>query len=68
MFQKLLFYTLVVVTFDAMMYMFSNKKYRGHIELKHYFAVLKMPIYQKSLVTKILIVQIFLIITMAFTN
>lgn len=62
MFERLLFYSLLVITFDACMYLFGNKKYQGYLELKHYISTLKIPIYQKILIIKILIVQILVII------
>ncbi|SKA11607.1 hypothetical protein SAMN02745174_02597 [Cetobacterium ceti] len=62
MFEKLLFYSLLVITFDACMYFFGNKKYKSHLELKHYISTLKIPIYQKILIMKILIVQVLVII------
>ncbi|MCJ8343731.1 MAG: hypothetical protein MJH09_12945 [Cetobacterium sp.] len=62
MFEKLLLYSLLVITFDACMYFFGNKKYKGHLELKHYISTLKMPIYQKILIIKILIVQVLVIV------
>lgn len=68
MLQKIIFYIFIVITIDAMTYMYSNKKYRGHIDLKHYFIVLKMPMYQKSLLFKIIIAQVLLIISMTFTK
>ncbi|WP_426711405.1 hypothetical protein [Cetobacterium sp. SF1] len=61
MFFKLIFYTVLLITFDIMIYLFHNKKYRGYLDLKHYFTALKMPIYQKTLIIKILIMQVFVV-------
>lgn len=47
---------LIVITFDAVLFLNQQKKYRGYLTLKHYAETLKMPIYQKVLMMKIMAV------------
>lgn len=56
MLKSLIFNILLLITFDAFMFLNGQKKYRGYVDLKHYFFTLKMPLYQKVLMIKIAIV------------
>lgn len=56
MIESLIYNILLVITFDVFMFLNGQKKYRGYVNLKHYFLTLKMPVYQKVLIFKIVIV------------
>ncbi|QNM16123.1 MULTISPECIES: hypothetical protein [Fusobacterium] len=58
MVQSLIFNIFLVITFDVFMFLNGQKKYKGYLNLKHYMFTLKMPIYQKILVIKIMIVVV----------
>jgi uncharacterized membrane protein len=60
--RTLIFNILLVITFEIFMFLNGQKKYRGYVTLKHYGLTLKMPIYQKILMIKILIVSFLTIL------
>lgn len=62
MVKTLVFNILLVITFEVFMFLNGQRKYRGYITLKHYVLTLKMPIYQKVLMMKILIVSFITIV------
>ncbi|WP_291255321.1 hypothetical protein [Fusobacterium sp.] len=53
---------MLVITFEVFMFLNGQRKYRGYVTLKHYVLTLKMPIYQKVLMMKILIVSFITIV------
>lgn len=55
--RTLIFNILLVMTFEIFIFLNGQKKYRGYVTLKHYILTLKMPLYQKVLMTKLLIVS-----------
>lgn len=55
--RTLIFNILLVITFEVFMFLNGQKKYRGYVTLKHYALTLKMPLYRKILMGKILIVS-----------
>lgn len=57
--MNVIFTVLLVITFDAFLFLNQQKKYRGYLTLKHYAETLKMPLYQKVLMFKIMIVVFF---------
>lgn len=57
--MNIIYTVLLVITFDAFLFLNQQKKYRGYLTLKHYAETLKMPIYQKVLMFKIMIVVFF---------
>jgi hypothetical protein len=54
------------VTFDAYLFLNQQKKYRGYLTLKHYAETLKMPIYQKVLMFKIMVVVFLSVLVNSF--
>ncbi len=46
----------LLMTFDMYMFFNGKDKYRGYLDFNHYIQTLKMPIYQKVLMYKIVIV------------
>lgn len=56
MVKSLIFNIFLVITFDVFMFLNGQKKYKGYVNLKHYLLTLKMPMYQKILMVKIMIV------------
>lgn len=60
--KTLIFNILLVITFEIFMFLNGQKKYRGYVTLKHYVLTLRMPIYQKVLMVKILIVSFLTIL------
>lgn len=56
--HTIIFNILLVVTFDVFMFLNGQKKYKGYVNLKHYLLTLRMPIYQKVLMIKIMIVTV----------
>ncbi|WP_291259836.1 hypothetical protein [Fusobacterium sp.] len=66
MIKTLVFNILLVITFEVFMFLNGQKKYRGYVTLKHYILTLKMPIYQKVLMMKILIVSFITVILNEF--
>ena len=56
--HTIIFNILLVVTFDVFMFLNGQKKYKGYVNLKHYMLTLRMPIYQKVLMVKIMIVTV----------
>ncbi|MGY0393874.1 MULTISPECIES: hypothetical protein [unclassified Fusobacterium] len=62
MVKTLVFNILLVITFEVFMFLNGQRKYRGYVTLKHYVLTLKMPIYQKVLMMKILIVSFITIV------
>lgn len=48
------------------MFLNGQKKYRGYVTLKHYVLTLRMPIYQKVLMIKILAVSFLTIMFQLF--
>lgn len=65
MLKTLVFNILLVITFEVFVFLNGQRKYRGYVTLKHYILTLKMPIYQKVLMLKILIVSF---VTIVFKN
>lgn len=55
--RTLIFNILLVMTFEIFIFLNGQKKYRGYVTLKHYILTLKMPLYQKVLMIKLLIVS-----------
>lgn len=55
--RTLIFNILLVITFEIFIFLNGQRKYRGYVTLKHYVLTLKMPLYQKVLMMKILIVS-----------
>ena len=64
--MNIIFIVFLVITFDAFLFLNQQKKYRGYLTLKHYAEPLKMPIYQKVLMFKIIIVVFFSILINSF--
>lgn len=62
MIQRLIIYNMVVLTFDAFTYFFMNEKYRGYVGLNDYVKLFKNPLYIKSLLTKMFIVDFIVIL------
>ena len=60
--RTLIFNILLVITFEVFMFLNGQKKYRGYVTLKHYVLTLKMPLYQKVLMGKILVVSFLTIL------
>ncbi|WP_410207644.1 hypothetical protein [Fusobacterium sp.] len=58
MVRSMIFNIFLVITFDVFMFLNGQKKYKGYVNLKHYMFTLKMPIYQKVLMVKIMIVAV----------
>ncbi|WP_130889585.1 MULTISPECIES: hypothetical protein [Fusobacterium] len=54
--MNMVYIILLVITFDAFLFLNNQKKFKGYVTLKHYAETLKMPIYQKLLMVKIMIV------------
>lgn len=59
---------LILITFDFFWFAFGQKKYRNYVTLKHYIQTLKMPIYQRILTIKIIIVVVLTIIFEIFSR
>lgn len=62
MVQRLIIYNLIVLTFDAFTYFFMNEKYRGYLGINDYIRLFSNPMYRKSLLTKIFIVDFIVIL------
>lgn len=62
MFQKIIIYSLVVITLDAFAYLFMNDKYRGYVGINDYLKLFTNPMYRKHLITKIFIVNFIVIL------
>ena len=60
--RTLIFNILLVITFEVFMFLNGQKKYRGSVTLKQYVLTLKMPLYQKVLMGKILVVSFLTIL------
>lgn len=60
--RTLIFNILLVITFEVFMFLNGQKKYRGYVTLKQYVLTLKMPLYQKVLMGKILVVSFLTIL------
>lgn len=60
--RTLIFNILLVITFEIFIFLNGQRKYRGYVTLKHYVLTLKMPLYQKVLMMKILIVSFLTIL------
>lgn len=60
--RTLIFNILLVITFEVFMFLNGQKKYRGYVTLKHCVLTLKMPLYQKVLMGKILVVSFLTIL------
>lgn len=58
MVRSMIFNILLVITFDVFMFLNGQKKYKGYVNLKHYMLTLRMPIYQKVLMVKIMVVAV----------
>ncbi|MBR8701985.1 hypothetical protein IX317_001407 [Fusobacterium sp. DD29] len=56
--HTIIFNILLVITFDVFMFLNGQKKYKGYMNLRHYMLTLRMPIYQKVLMIKIMIVTV----------
>lgn len=61
MIRDLVFNILLMITIDMVIFFNYPKKYKKHLTLQHYMMVLKMPIYQKILIYKILFISIIAI-------
>lgn len=62
MVRSMIFNIFLVITFDVFMFLNGQKKYKGYVNLKHYMFTLKMPIYQKVLMVKIMIVAVLTVL------
>lgn len=60
--RTLIFNILLVITFEVFMFLNGQKKYRGYVTLRYYVLTLKMPLYQKVLMGKILVVSFLTIL------
>ena len=56
--HTIIFNILLGITFDVFMFLNGQKKYKGYMNLRHYMLTLRMPIYQKVLMIKIMIVTV----------
>nr|WP_307774693.1 hypothetical protein [uncultured Cetobacterium sp.] len=61
MLEKIIIYTFVVLTFDAMTYFYGNPKYRGYVGINDYLKLFSNPLYLKTLLTKIFVVNAIVI-------
>ena len=50
--MNMVYIILLVITFDAFLFLNNQKKFKGYVTLKHYAETLKMPIYQLTLMMK----------------
>lgn len=64
--MNIVYTILLVVTFDEYLFLNQQKKYRGYLTLKHYAETLKMPIYQKVLMFKIMVVVFLSVLVNTF--
>lgn len=62
MIQKIVVYSLAVVTLDAFAYFFMNDKYRGYVGINDYIRLFSNPMYRKHLMTKILVVNFIVLL------
>lgn len=56
MINKLVFYALLVITVDMIVFFCYPRKYKKYLNFSHYIMALKIPIYQKILILEILFV------------
>ena len=68
MVQRLIIYNLIVLTFDAFTYFFMNEKYRGYLGINDYIRLFSNPMYRKSLLTKIFIVDFIVVLFFILFN
>lgn len=61
MIRDLVFNILFLITIDMIIFFNYPRKYKKYLIFKHYMIALKMPMYQKILICKILFISIITI-------
>lgn len=61
MISKIVIYTLFVFVFDIFMFM-TGSKHSNYLKIDDYFKILNNPLYKKSLISKIFVVNFVVIL------
>lgn len=61
MISKIVIYTLLVLIFDIFMFMTSSK-HSEYLKIEDYFKILNNPLYKKSLLSKIFVINCIVVL------
>lgn len=61
MISKIVIYTLLILVFDIFIFMTSSK-HSEYLKLEDYFRILNNPLYKKSLLSKIFMVNFIIVL------